>query len=72
MEEAARPRYRLTGSDVDRMVDELLFVGADTAQKRSRWSWRARARCSAAWQRRGGGGPGRPCGPRSRQRPATC
>ena len=35
MEDVAGPRYRLSGSDVDRMVDRLLFVGPDASQKRS-------------------------------------
>ena len=35
MEQVTGPRYQLTGADVDRMVDKLLFVGPDAAQKRS-------------------------------------
>ena len=35
MEDRADTRYRLTGVDVERMVDKLLFVGPDAARKRS-------------------------------------
>lgn len=35
MADVAGPRYRLTGADVDRMVDKLLFAGPDLARKRS-------------------------------------
>jgi uncharacterized hydrophobic protein (TIGR00271 family) len=35
MDGVAGPRYRLTGDDVDRMVDKLLFAGPDRARKRS-------------------------------------
>ena len=35
MEELARPQDRLTGADIDRMVDKLLFAGPDLARKRS-------------------------------------
>jgi len=35
MEDVTGPHYRLSGVDVDRMVDKLLFVGPDASQKRS-------------------------------------
>lgn len=35
MADVAGPRYRLSGADVDRMVDKLLFAGPDLARKRS-------------------------------------
>ncbi|MFO7776724.1 MAG: DUF389 domain-containing protein [Nitriliruptoraceae bacterium] len=35
MSDVAGPRYRLSGEDVDRMVDRLLFSGPDLARKRS-------------------------------------
>ena len=35
MEDRTHTRYRLTGVDVERMVDKLLFVGSGAARKRS-------------------------------------
>jgi uncharacterized hydrophobic protein (TIGR00271 family) len=35
MQELPQLRYRLTGADIDRMVDKLLFIGPDAARKRS-------------------------------------